>query len=775
MLRAAPGRPGAGTSCPPAQSPVVPTLPPAERRAPAPAPEPRTSTLGTRKAPDTEGPAPERPAYEDLDAARTLLVVAFLAAAAWYFAWRLRTLNPDALGFSIAIVAAEAALFVGALLHLYTCWRLTLRAAPGPQAGLAVDVFVTTVDEPVETVRRTLLAARNMEYAHQTWLLDDGNRAEMRQLATALRCRYIARNEPVRGRAGCLNNALRFSSAELVALFDADHAPARRFLVETLGYFRDAGVAFVQTPLDFYNLDSFAHRQERARRQVWTERSLFFRVIQRGLDWRGAATLCGSCAVIRRNALDYVGGFAASTATEALHTSLKLHKRGFRSVYHSRSLAFGLAPTGFATFVRQRMRAGLGAMQVWRRERILTSRRLTPAQKLCYFGQLAGYLGGWTKAVLYAAPVVVLVRGTLPFAAPAEDFLLHFVPCYLLGGWMMEEVGRGYARTIAVAQYGMARFGAYLWATSGFFRPWVRLRVAAAPEDTPQQDGRYLAPQWLVLIANALAIPIGAALHLTMGIPTLETLALGGLWAGANAALAAAVIRLSRRHGTYRRHEYRFPIPIPARVHFAEEGPVLGIFDDVSSSGFRFYGAIPQHLAAGRRIEGELFLPSGPLRFHAHVRSEVRDRPGGRAKCIRCSFAWTDMAARDRLDAHLYGSDLQVELNGLDEQRPTPLGWLAQRLAGRRAEPRIVAAHWAPVLYHDATSHARGPQVAFVSVPEDEAGPRTLVTLRPLDPRADMRFRMVTRVGSRRLDGRPVPLRNLETPAAPVYLYQFAA
>jgi hypothetical protein len=157
------------------------------------------------------------------------------------------------------------------------------------------------------------------------------------------------------------------------------------------------------------------------------------------------------------------------------------------------------------------------------------------------------------------------------------------------------------------------------------------------------------------------------------------------------------------------------------------------------------------------------------------VRSEVRDRPAGRAKCIRCSFAWTDEAGRDRLDAHLYGSDLQVELNGFDEQRPTPLAWLAQLFAGQRAEERIVAAHWAPVLYHDAAARVPGPHVAFVSVPENDAAPRTLVTLRPLDPRADIRFRMVTRAGSRRLNGTPVPLRNLETPTAPVYLYQFTA
>jgi cellulose synthase (UDP-forming) len=736
------------------------------------APEARTSAFGTRRAPDTEGPAPERPVSESPGAACAVLVVAFCAMAAWYLAWRVRTLNPEALGLSAAILAAEVFLFVGALLHLFTVWRLALREPLEPPGGLAVDVFVTTVDEPVEMVRRTLLAARNMEYAHQTWLLDDGNRPEMRHLAASLRCRYIARHDPGRGRAGCLNNALKFSAADAIALFAADHAPARRFLVETLGYLRDRGVAFVQTPLDFYNLDSFAHRREPRQRLIWTDRSALFRVIERGRDFHGAATLYGSCALIRRSALDHIGGFAASTATEGLHTSLKLHKRGYRSVYHARSLAFGLAPNGVAAFVRERMRAGLGAMQVWRRERVLTSRRLTAAQKLCYFAQLARYFDGWAKAVLYFAPVVVLVNGAAPFAAPVEDFLLHFVPCYLLGCWMLEEVGRGYARTIAVAQYGMARFGAYVWATAGLVRPRARLHVAVAEEDTPQDVGRYLGPQWLVAGANAAAIPVGAALHGAANVPLL---AIGVLWAGATAALAASVIVHSRRHGGYRRREYRFPIPIPARMQFDADGPVLGIFDDVSSSGFRFYGAIPPHLAAGRRLTGELFLPSGPLAFSAHVRSEVRDRPGGRAKCIRCSFAWTDDAGRDRLDAHLYGSDLQVELNGFDERRLTPLAWLARRVRGERAAGGIAAVHWAPVLYHDTTSRVPGPHVAFVSVPESDAAPRTLVTLRPLDPHARTRFRVVTRAGSRPLDGTPVPLRNVDTPAAPVYLYQFAA
>ena len=167
-------------------------------------------------------------------------------------------------------------------------------------------------------LRRTLLAASRMEYPHQTWLLDDGNRPEARALADSLGCRYLARERNTDAKAGNLNNALQHSEAELIAVFDADHAPARDFLTRTLGYFADPAVAFVQTPQDFYNLDSYQHRQHPRRHLVWTEQSLFFRVIQRGKDCWNAAFFCGSCAVLRRRALDKIGGFATGSVTEDL-------------------------------------------------------------------------------------------------------------------------------------------------------------------------------------------------------------------------------------------------------------------------------------------------------------------------------------------------------------------------------------------------------------------------------------------------------------------------
>jgi len=718
---------------------------------------------------------PPRMRCEELGAAQKTLVVAFLAVAISYLAWRPSAFNFDALGFSLVVYAAELFGFAVAALHLYMCWRLPLRDAPAPRAGLAVDVFVTTYSEPADIIRRTLLAARNMDYPHQTWLLDDGNRPEMRKLAAGLGCRYIARRHNTGAKAGNLNNALLFSSAECFAVFDADHAPAKGFLVETLGYLDDPTVAFVQTPQDFYNLDSYQHRRLHEGESIRTEQSLFFRVIQRGKDYHNAAFFCGSCAVLRRSAVDFIGGFPGSTVTEDLHASIKLHKAGYRSVYHPHSLAFGLAPANVESFLRQRMRWGLGAMQVWRRERVLSSRRLRTSQKLCYLASILTYFDGWAKAVFYFAPAVVLTTGALPLAAVDASFWIRFVPFYVLGFWVYEEIGRGYGHTFEVGRYNMARFAAFAWSTFGLVRKRVRFRVTQKVLGLDAATHRYLLPQYVVMLANAAAIPFGIALHVSQALP-LGALAANIAWAALNVWLAATVVNFSRRLGGFRRRDYRFPVPIPIRLRAEGNRPVLGVLDDVSSSGFRYYGPISRELRVGATFEGDLFLPAGHVPFTAIVRSQLRAARGTRVKCIGCRFLWGEEAERDRLDLCLYGSDAQWQLNGLEERGRPPLERLARALRpGARVERHDPPAHWAPVLYHVVGPSLEAPEVGLVTVPDAAGEPRTLVTLRALDPSAPFRFRMVTRTGSYPLPGRPVPIKNIATPAAPLYVYQIAA
>ena len=115
-----------------------------------------------------------------------------------------------------------------------------------------------------------------------------------------------------------------------------------------------------------------------------TKASCFYGLVQEGNDFWNAAFFCGSCAVLRRDALEDVGGFATETVTEDAHTALKMHRRGWDSIYIRLPLAAGLATERLALHIGQRMRWARGMTQIFRLDNPLFGRGLTLAQRLCY-------------------------------------------------------------------------------------------------------------------------------------------------------------------------------------------------------------------------------------------------------------------------------------------------------------------------------------------------------------------------------------------------------
>lgn len=630
-------------------------------------------------------------AYEPLGWPRTIVVAVTLAAVGWYMVWRLTTFNPQAPVFSWLLYAAEGFSVVTLLLHLFMVSRLTVRQAPLPKPGHTVDVFIPTINEPVDIVRRTAIKAIDMEYPHETYILDDGSRPEILQLAAELGCRYLARRTNEHAKAGNLNQALAHSSGEFIALFDADHAPKNTFLTHTLGYFEDKDVAFVQTPQDFYNLDSYQHRVARAKGRVWSEQLLFFRIIQRGKDYWNAAFFCGSCAVIRRSALEAIGGFATGTVTEDIHTSIRLHKKGFGSVYHAESLAFGIAAAQIEPFLRQRIRWGQGAMQVWRQEGILLNRDLTTAQKLNYLASMITYFDGWQKCIYYLTPGIVLLTGGMPMVvSSAGEFLVHFVPYFVMTMWCFEESGRGYSEPLFVEQYNMARFAAFCFATLGLFKGKLRFRVTNKKMAATRNHRWYLLPQYGVFILNAVAMPLGVNFHLNAGQLTLFALSANLTWALINLTLAAMVLAFSLRRGLYCRHHYRFSIPLVARLRNPLGKDSFAAVNDVSSSGALILAPREWQVKVGSMLSGVLYLPDGPLPFHAIIRSPHDDRDSLSACALGCEFWWTDTAARRRMEQFLYGSDFEWQVHNLTEKSKTPL----ERLLGIRYTQPVPFPSW---------------------------------------------------------------------------------
>lgn len=706
-----------------------------------------------------------RPEYRPLHRARQGVILLFLAVGVWYLNWRLVAFNAEHPIFSLLLYSAEVFGFTTAILNIFMTWRLSVRISRPPAMGLKVDVFIPTYNEEVEMVRRTALAARAMEYPHETWILDDGNRKAMRELAQSLGVRYLARDNNEHAKAGNLNHALPYSTADLIATFDADHAPRHDFLIKTLGYFDDPEVAFVQTPQDFYNLDSFQNRTDAGSRVAWSEQSLFFRVIQRGKDYWNAAFYCGSCAVIRRQSLNSIGGFATGTVTEDIHTSLLLHKKGYRSVYHDESLAYGVAPAKIEPFLKQRVRWGVGAMNVWRKEGILFARGLTLPQRLNYLATVLAYFDGWQKAFFYFAPVYVLMAGAMPIDVDGWVFLLHFVPYYLLNFLAFEEISRGYGRSLLIEQYNMARFASFAWSTLGVFRMRKRFGVTAKKMGEHTHSLGFLLPQLAVVSLNALAIPVGITLFYLSGHLPQDGMWANVLWASINTWLAVLVVRFTVKRGVNRRNEYRFAIPLAARIN-----GVLGTVDDLSPNGLSFYGVL-YPVAVGDRLPVILYLPDGTIETQLEVRTLMQAQQGAEMyiRSIGGIFPALPQSAMQRIELFLYGSNAQWRINQYRESNRTPLQRLGLIERAHNLPERIN--YWACCEVSTDVSQSGSEQIGLAGSQTGKGGVGLMVH-RQLDPGRSYIIQVHSRAGLRTLYGKPGTYESILNGLGNLYLYR---
>jgi cellulose synthase (UDP-forming) len=280
-----------------------------------------------------------------------------------YVAWRwLASINWDAWWIAVPLVIAETYSLIDVGLFALTMWRARERPAPPPPLeGVTADVFIATYNEPVDLVATTARAARDIRYPHQTYILDDGDRPEMRAAAAELGVGYITRgrewkNRPRHAKAGNINNALMQTTGEFLLILDADMIPRPEILDNTLGYFRDEQVALVQTPQVFSNVATGD--------PLGSQAPLFYGPIQEGKDGWNAAFFCGSNAVLRREALMQLGivGYVRETdraVAATLRDATRIVRRARRRTGASPATAAALDETA-AALVEARRQLGNG-------------------------------------------------------------------------------------------------------------------------------------------------------------------------------------------------------------------------------------------------------------------------------------------------------------------------------------------------------------------------------------------------------------------------------
>ncbi len=329
-------------------------------------------------------------------------------------------------GLNKVVVGVAALFWVLPLLHLLASWAFLLshrrREFVPPDASTTVDVFVTAYDEPVSMVRRCLAAARSMDERHETWLLDDGNRPELRALAQTLQVRYLARGTTQDRKAGNVNHALQRSHGELIAIFDVDHAPRRDFLTQTLGQFRNPRIGFVQAMVSFANAKQ--NWVSRASDQTTRE---YYELLAAGTDCWGAVSLMGTNAVLRRKALEKIGGYQPGLA-EDLETSVRLHAAGWQSAYVNEPLAPGLTPADLPAFVKQQKKWARGVFDAaWQSLRSGSYGRLTFRQRICYGIRFTNYL----MPVLFGLGLLLLMVSLVADPWQLESYAPQLLPVFL--------------------------------------------------------------------------------------------------------------------------------------------------------------------------------------------------------------------------------------------------------------------------------------------------------------------------------------------------------
>ncbi|HSU14714.1 glycosyltransferase [Longimicrobium sp.] len=723
---------------------------------------------------------PQLPARQE----RLIRAIAVVTLAYWtyYIVWRWGwTMNWHAPWFSIPLALAETWGMVTGFIMVHSVWRIRHRQPLPAPPGLSVDVYITCYDEPLEVIRRTAIGARAIRYPHLTWILDDGKRDEVKALAQELGIRYLRRPTNEHAKAGNLNHALAHTTGDYILQLDADHVPLPHILDRVLGFFaEDPKLAFVQTPQDFYNTDAFTYNVNEASRRIWEEQRLFFGVIQPGKDSINGTFFCGCSAVIRRQALDSIGGFSTETITEDIETSLKLHAAGWNSAFYGESLVYGLAAHSAVAFHTQHLRWGQGGMQVLKRFNPLTYPGLSLHQRISYLGSLTAYVGGVQKLVYFAAPLVFFLTGVLPINAMNSAFLARFIPFLLLSFLLSEAIARGRSNTWVSERFHMVKFWTYTRAVfSVFSRKPQKFNVT--PKGAGHVPFRIYMPQVVLMAATVaamawatLASGLGWIAYPGYGWGSLAFLS-NGFWAAINFALAFSVVRMSRRI-RQQRGDHRFRDRFPVGVRIVREGgrvtrAHVALAQDLNPTGMSFRST--RALEPGTELRLTLQLSTATVNVKARVlhcdeteerRGKGRERDGVPTNRIGVVFQEVPMNVRDQIELHCTQHAVPLEQSlyrfagagtGLLEK---PFAWVLNTRRDRRRAVNLPAR--ITIAARRPGEKRRREQVALLE--EVSAGGARLVTGAPLAPGTPIEFTVPgTEIRGR---GRVVFARALETP-----------
>lgn len=459
--------------------------------------------------------------------ARVVVAAVLVALNVRYGLWRLLTTldtgEPLSGVITVAVLLVDLPFVLNNVVVAFAIVEMRDRRREASRAAIAVreghycpsvDVLIPTVDEPLAILRRTVVGCQWLDYDnYRVWLLDDGDRPLVRQLATELGCEYLSRAERRHAKAGNLNHALAQSDGELVAVFDADFVPTRNFLQRTVGLFQRPKVALVQTYQHFYNPDPVV-RNLGLGRYLTTALEQFSRYVGPLREGMRASMCSGTSFVVRRSALAEVGNFVTASLGEDYLTGVALSARGYEVMYLDEGLSAGLSAESIAAYVAQFQRWGTGSMQAFfLPENPLTIPGLTLRQRLGHFQGVMFWFSCFPLAMGLLLPLTQLNHTVMPVATSWQEWGYFFMPLYVAYWVTMGWLSRGASSMVLGVVYGFVTvFTNCVTVLQTLMRPFARgFRVTpkGIARDRTQFQAQLVWPlmvAWLVAPVGVIAV-----------------------------------------------------------------------------------------------------------------------------------------------------------------------------------------------------------------------------------------------------------------------------
>lgn len=435
-----------------------------------------------------------------------ILIIAGLLSSLYFWSWLLQPQFAGYMPLYIVVIAAFMYKIFIRYIEWFFCFDLEITPKPEQKKIWTADVLTTyCAGEPKQMLYDTLEAVLNITYPHKTYLCDEANDPELKQYCLQRGIIHVTREKKVNAKAGNINNALySVADGEICVILDPDHVPYPNFLDETLPYFEDPEVGYVQVVQAYYNQHSTIIAKAAAQQTYQ-----YYGPFMMGLNSYGAVPAIGANCTFRRAALDSIGGHAAGLC-EDMHTAMQLHAKGWKSIYNPVIVAKGLVPWNYSGYCLQQLKWSRGSFDLLFNELPQICRKLTWKQLSYYLSAPFFYLSGLISIFDFILPIIVLFTGIVPIKISVFDFLRHFFPLFIATfairqfnqRWLLERHERG------AFIFGGTLMKASWWATFlGFFYSLIKKKVPYIP--TPK-DSRYETPIRL-LIPNFVVIALSIA------------------------------------------------------------------------------------------------------------------------------------------------------------------------------------------------------------------------------------------------------------------------